>query len=339
MVDRVLVTGVSGYLGGHIALQLLEDGYAVRGSVRDRAKGLRVQEAMAAAGADLSRLELVELDLLSDRGWREAAEGCRYIQHVASPFVLLMPKDKNDLIRPAVEGMRRAFTAALDAGHERLVMTSSLAAIDCGHRNYDRTFTEADWTDLSGPLVNAYAESKTRAEREAWTLVESQGKRDRLVTINPAALLGPLLDDDPGTTGGIIARLLGGGMPMVPDIILEYVDVRDVAAAHIAAMTAPDAGGKRFILSEESLSLMEISDILREAFPSFGRKLPRRQMPSWMARLFSLFDASLKDSQPFMGIRKRTDASRGIGLVGRRLNPARNTVIATARSLIERRLV
>jgi nucleoside-diphosphate-sugar epimerase len=175
--------------------------------VRNAAKGEIVRKSLEAAGGDVSRLELVELDLMSDRGWAGAAAGCDFLQHVASPFVLRMPKDKNELIRPAVEGTRRALAAAIAAGHQRMVLTSSLAAIDCGHRDDRDTFTEAHWTDLDGPLVTAYAESKTRAEREAWALVEREGQRDRLTVINPGAILGPLLDDDPGTTGSLIPRL------------------------------------------------------------------------------------------------------------------------------------
>jgi dihydroflavonol-4-reductase len=247
-----------------------------------------------------------------------------------------MPKDKNELIRPAVEGTRRAITAALDAGHKRIVVTSSLAAIDCGHRDYTRVFTEDDWTDLDGPLVTAYAESKTRAEREAWALVQQAGVVDRLAIINPAAMLGPLLDDDPGTSAAIILRMLEGAMPIAPNIILEYVDVRDVAAVHVAALTAPEAGGRRHIVSHDSLSLMEIAKMLRDAFPQYADQLPKRQMPSWMAGIIALFDKSLRDSRPFLGIRKHSNSQRAIALLGRDLIPASESVIATAQSMIDR---
>src|SRR5882724_3404539 len=136
MHECVLVTGVSGFLGGHVALELLKAGYRVRGSMRSLAKGAKVREALERAGANVSSLEFVELDLLSDKGWEDAAKGCDFLQHIASPFVLERPKDPDVLIRPAVEGTRRALESALAAGVSRFVVTSSLAAIDSGHRDH-----------------------------------------------------------------------------------------------------------------------------------------------------------------------------------------------------------
>lgn len=334
----VLVTGVSGFLGGHLALQLLNKGYRVRGSVRRLARGAAVRQAMQEAGADTARLEFVELDLLEDQGWLRAADGCAALVHVASPFVLDMPGDRNELIRPAVDGTRRALDAALAAGVRRIVLTSSMAAIDHGHRDYTRVFTERDWSDLSGPQINAYVESKTRAEREAWAIMAADGQRDRLAVINPAALLGPLLDDDPGTSASLVVRLLGGGMPAVPRLILQYVDVRDIAAVHVAAMEAP-AAGARLVVSEEALSLLQMAKLLREQFPRFAGQLPRREMPDWFVKIYALFDASLRDNAALIGKRKRSDASAAVKLLGRSLIPARQALLATARSVIDRQLV
>lgn len=336
MVDRVLVTGISGFLGGHVAQQLLVKGYAVRGSVRDIGRADSVRRALVAAGADVSRLDFRTLDLLDDAGWAEAAEGCNYLQHIASPFVLTMPRDANDLIRPAVEGVRRALTAAMNAGHKRMVLTSSLAAIDGGHGNYVRRLDPTDWTDPQCPMANAYTQSKTLAEREAWRLVEAAGRRGDLSVINPGAILGPLLDDDPGTSGMVIQRLLRGGIPIAPNMRLSYVDVRDVADAHIAAMEEPDAGGMRHILANPVWSILTLADAIGEDFPERRANLPKRTMPGWLAWLAGFFDPSIRDSRAYLGVERRYDSESGTRLLGRAMRGPREAAAAMAQSMIER---
>lgn len=337
--DRVLLTGISGFLGGHVALELLQQGYSVRGSVRTLDKAEKVRTTLAAHGADLSRVEFVALDLLSDQGWESATAGARYVQHVASPFVIASPKDKNDLIRPAVEGTRRAVTAALTSGAERIVLTSSLAAIVYGHTDYSKPFTTGDWTDVDSPKVTAYPESKLRAEREAWRIADGFGAQDRLTTINPGAIFGPLLDNDPGTSGTMILRLLNGAMPAAPRMSFSVVDVRDVAAAHVAAMTAPDAGGKRHILAERQMTILEMGAALRAALPEDARRAPRFELPDWAVRLAGLFDPQIGSNSHELGHVRLVDGSSGRHLIGRPMIPGPDAVVATARSLIEQRLV
>lgn len=333
MTDRVLLTGISGFLGGHVALQLLNSGYTVRGSLRNLSRADKVRDTLKRAGADIARLEFVALDLLDDAGWHEAARGCRYLQHTASPFVLNIPKDKMELIRPAVEGTERALNAANAAGTERIVLTSSMAAIAYGHDKSRTTpFTAQDWTDLHGRGVNPYQESKTLAERRAWEIMDAAGRHDALATINPSGIFGPLLDEDPGTSAILVQRLLNGSIPAAPRIPMTAVDVRDVAAAHVAAMTDPAAGGKRFPMGERTVFLIEAANMLRQHYPE--KRIPRLQMPDWVVRLYGLFDRDVGDNLGELGYIKTLDSRGAIALLGRPLTPVPEALLATAQSLV-----
>ncbi|KFL25009.1 hypothetical protein JP74_21870 [Devosia sp. 17-2-E-8] len=338
MSDLVLLTGISGFLGGHVALQLLRRGFRVRGSVRDLGKAEKVRATMARHGADIDRLEFVALDLLADAGWREALADVRYLQHTASPFFTTMPADRMDLIRPAVEGTERAIGAALAGDVERIVLTSSMAAIAYGHEPARRDFSAADWTNLSGPGVNAYTESKTLAERRAWEMVDGAGRHGLLTTINPSVLLGPLLDDDPGTSAALVGRLLDGSVPAAPRIAFGIVDVRDVAALHVAAMTDPRAAGQRLPISEATVSLIEASRALAKALPEQARKVPRFEMPDWLVRLYALFDSDVRGNLGELGIYKTIDSTAARAILGHPLIPATDAVIASARSLLAEKL-
>src|SRR5437763_14095546 len=145
----VLVTGGTGFLGGWCVASLLERGHEVRTTVRDLARQQAVRDTVVAAGVDPgSRLTVLPANLDSDEGWAEAVAGCRYVLHVASPFPPVQPKDPDELIAPARDGALRVLGAALDAGVERVVMTSSIAATRSERASSDsEPYTEADWTD------------------------------------------------------------------------------------------------------------------------------------------------------------------------------------------------
>lgn len=339
MSETVLVTGVSGFIGGHIAAELLRRGYGVRGSVRSRARAGAVRAAMEAADVDATDLEICNLDLLSDDGWAEAADGCRFVIHVASPFVLAKPKDPDEIIRPAVQGAERALGSALDAGVDRVVMTSALATMQFARAPRGHVYTEADWADPDDPRLNPYTVSKVRSELAAREVAVSRDAGDRLALINPGAVIGPLLTDDPGTSVGAVQQIMSGALPMIPDLRMPWIDVRDIADAHIEAMTSTLAAGHRTILATDPLSLVDVARIIRDRLPEASGKVPRWSMSTGVTWLASAVEPQLRDNRWLIGQKQRFDGSGAEALLGRPLRSIPDAIEDTGRSLKERGLI
>ncbi|MEE4382510.1 MAG: aldehyde reductase, partial [Pseudomonadales bacterium] len=301
---KTLVTGASGFIAQQLILDLLAAGHEVRGTVRDLAKGETLKRALADHSDRAEALELVEADLEADDGWNDAVAGVDVIHHVASPFPLATPKDPMELIRPAREGALRVLGAARSAGVERVILTSSFAAVGYGRRGpLGGPFTEADWTDPDvAEDCPPYQQSKTLAERAAWEFAEREGLA--LSVINPVAVFGPIRSAQVKTSVGIIAQLLEGKFPLVPNAGLQVVDVRDVSAAHLAAMDTPAAVGERYIVADDYYDLLALADVLREAFPQYAAKLPTRRMPDFLVRLLALFSADMKTIAKEVGRRR-----------------------------------
>lgn len=337
MTDTVLLTGITGFLGGHLALELLRSGYHVRGSLRNPDRADATRASLAAAGADTTRLDFVTLDLTRDTGWSEAMEGVRFLMHSASPFVTTMPKDPQVLIRPAVDGTDRAMRSALKAGVERIVLTSSTVAIAYGRgRGGPARLGPNDWADPTSPKLSAYGVSKTLAERHAWSLVE--GRKEQLAVINPGLIIGPLLDDDPGTSGAVIQRFLRGQIPVAPDLYFHVVDVRDLARIHVAALTDQEAAGHRHIAAFHSCSVHDVGQIIARHRPDYARKMPKLRAPDWMIRFYSMFDSDMRSNVPELGYCPKLDASGALRLLGHPPRSLEETMGAMADSLIERKL-
>jgi dihydroflavonol-4-reductase len=292
MAETVLVSGGSGFLGGWCVVELLGRGYEVRTTVRDPSREAEVREAVGSQVDAGEKLSVLAADLTRDEGWAEAVAGCDYVLHVASPFPPVQPKDPDELIVPAREGTLRVLRAALDANAKRVVVTSSVAAIAGGAKG-PGPLTEEDWTDLDFPGLSPYVRSKTIAERAAWALAEERGAGERLTTINPGAILGPLLSRDASFSLQVIERLLKG-TPGAPRIGFSFVDVRDVARLHVDAMLSPAAGGERFIAVAEFLWMAEVAAVLRRELGDDARKVPTRKVPDLLVKAMGLFDPSVR---------------------------------------------
>jgi nucleoside-diphosphate-sugar epimerase len=331
----VLVTGGSGFIGAHCIKRLHEDGYRVRTTVRSLSREPEVRE-MVGDGP----LEVVTADLTADDGWADAVAGCDHVLHVASPFPLGQPKHEDELIVPARDGALRVLRAARQADVQRVVLTSSFAAIGYGHGHPDKVYDETSWTDVDGPGVSAYAKSKTIAERAAWDFVAEDGGRLELAVVNPVAVLGPLLGPDPSTSIELVKRLIDGSMPGTPKVAYGLVDVRDVADLHVRAMKTPEAAGERFLaLGEDFRWMSEVGEWLREDLPQRAKKIPKRQLPSPLVRLASLFDGSLRQLTPELGVRKRATNEKARRLLAWNPRGDREAVLATAESLLALGLV
>ena len=333
MPRTVLLTGITGFLAKHIALQLLEAGHTVRGSLRDMARADEVRAALSAHLGDesaLDRLDFVTLDLSRDGGWDRALADVDVLMHTASPFPFTQPRDESEVIRPAVDGTRRALSAARASGVGRVIMTSSAVAI-MGLVS-DGVQTEEDWTNPDDPGITPYVKSKTLAERAAWDIADADPGM-ALTVINPGFILGPALDAHYGTSLRVIERLLKARDPAVPKVGFSTVDVRDVARMHVAAIGSPETEGKRFMAISDFLWFSDMARILAAAYPD--RRIVTREAPNLLMRLIALFDPDMRQLLPSLGKRSKADARRAREVMGMDFRPVDEAVLASARSVID----
>ena len=336
MAGTVLVTGGSGYIAGFLIKQLLEQGWRVHTTVRNPAREAALRPLL---GGDADALRFFTADLMHDDGWATAMAGCSHVAHVASPFSTNAPRHEDDLIVPAREGVLRALRFAGAAGVTRFVQTSSVAAIAYGHGRGVHRFTEADWTDVNGPDVYAYVKSKTLAERAARDWIAGQGGAMEFVSVNPAAVLGPVWSDDFSVSIEVVRQLLGGLLPGCPDLGFGIVDVRDVADLHVRALTAPGIAGERFIASGPFMKLIDVARVLKAQMPADARKVPTRTLPDWLVRVSALFNPMIRQITGELGNVRDADAGHALTVLGWQTRPVEQSIVDCARSLIERGVV
>lgn len=330
----VLVSGGSGFLGGWCVVELLRRGYEVRTTVRDLAKESAVRAKVASQVDAEERLSFYAANLDSDDGWAQAVDGCNYVLHVASPFPSAQPKDPDELIVPAREGTLRVLRAGLDAGVDRVVVTSSIAAVRGGVTESAVPLTEESWTDADNTELTPYTRSKTIAERAAWDLVRERGEVGKLVVVNPGAILGPALGEEDSTSLQIVQRLLNG-MPGTPRIGFSVVDVRDVADLQIRAMTAPEAGGERLIAVAKFQWMADVAAVLRERLGPDAAKVPKRSIPNFVVRAMGIFDPGVRSIAGQLGEKVEVSSEKAQGLLGWAPRPLEETIVDCGRSLAD----
>lgn len=335
-MNTVLVTGGSGFIGGHAILKLLAAGHQVRTTVRSLNREAEVRNLFKQAGTDAgNRLKFFAADLLSDAGWREAAAGCDYVLHVASPFPAKVPDDENELILPAREGALRLLRASRDVGVKRVVLTSSFAAIGYGQKPQSKPFDETNWTDPNGEGVTPYVKSKTLAERAAWDFIAREGGALELSVVNPVGVFGPVLGPDYATSIMIVQRMMDGSLPGCPRLCFGIVDVRDVVDLHLRAMTQPAARGERFLaVAGDFMWLIDIARVLQARMGAAAKRVPTRELPNFVVRLATLLDSAVKQIIPELGIAKNATNEKARRVLGWTPRSNEDSVVATAESLV-----
>lgn len=330
-MQTILLTGGTGYLGAWVAKDLLEKGYTLRLALRDKSKTAKYDHLQKIADQNKGTLELWEADLLEQNAYHQAAEGADAIIHMASPFTLRFDDPEKELIQPALEGTRNVLAAAnASSTVQKVVLTSSVAAIhgdnidqkEKGIEVLDETY----FNQSSSVKHQPYSYSKVLAEKEAWKIAEAQSKW-KLVVINPSFVMGPSLSKHSGSESlAFMQDMLGGKYRMgAPDLMFGYVDVRDVAKAHILALEKADAEG-RHLLAERTASVLDLVEMLKDKYGD-QYKLPLMKAPKWLLLLIApLFGLKRKFVQRNVGHQIYLDASKSREKLGLSYRPLEETL-------------
>ncbi|PXY47322.1 SDR family oxidoreductase [Flavobacterium hydrophilum] len=337
---RVLLTGISGFLGSHTAIQLLNKGYKVTGTVRNLSRANDLKAIIEKHTPHIQNLTIAEADLNDESKWPELTQNIDFIQHIASPFPRILPKHESDLIIPARNGVLNILKSASVNNVKRVVITSSIAAVVYGKnkKDLDLTFTEKDWTDESNKKDSTpYFRSKTIAEKAAWEYLKKNPSGLELVTVLPGAILGPVLEDDFGTSANIVIKTIDGSMPAIPKIGVEIIDVRSVADLLIKAMELPQANNQRYLASSGYLSFKNISGILKKEYPN--RKVPSKELPDFFVKLLSNFETSLKPILIDLGIERKIDRFKAVNELNWQPLSMEEAILSCAESVIALKIV
>ncbi len=336
----VLVTGGSGYIAGFCVAQLIREGWRVRATVRSLSREAEVRAALGTLVDLGDRLSFHAADLTSDAGWTEAVAGCRYVQHVASPLPSSDPKSDDELVIPARDGALRVLKAARDAGVTRVVMTASVACIAYGRGGRASPHTEADWSDETNLKdTGPYERSKTIAERAAWDWMKREGGPLELTTVNPGAVLGPVLGNDYSASLEIVKLILQGALPGCPRFGFPIVDVRDVADLHYRAMLAPNAAGERYIAANGYFWMKDVAAVLKANLPERAKKIPTSELPDLMLRLAAMFDPIVRGRLFELGKRRDASPEKAKAQLGWSPRAGEEAIMAAARDMIRLKIV
>ena len=339
--DVVLVTGVNGYVGSWVAFKLLEaDEYCVAGTVRDPSNQEKLGVIKEGLGEEkFSKISFYSADMNKPDSIKKAVQEsqCSYIIHVASPFPASQPKDENELIEPAVTGTTTIMEAAFDNGVKRVVITSSCATIESFIKDTETKADENSWHDYENTPTNAYYKSKLFAEKAAWDFYDKLKEEDKknfgLCVLNPGFIIGPLLLKNGGTSQELVSGIINGKLAKMPHIYSSCIDIRDVADAHIKALTCEP--GNRFPLAEGTYCFAEVAEVLQDKYNNEGYNIKFSNPPKFIFCLASCCSSEAKFFYRRWGSKCVIDSSKTKKMLNIDFIPLKTSVLEMAESLIE----
>ncbi len=337
----VLVTGGSGFIAVHCIVKLLQQGYSVRTTLRSLKRQNEVKEMVKNGGVtSFDNLSFIEANLSDDKNWDAAVKDCEYVLHVASPTPVIKFTHEDEMINPAKEGVLRVLKAARGAGVKRVVLTSAYGAVGMGHKNRKTPYTENDWSNLNAGNIHPYQKSKTIAEKTAWEFIKTEGGNLEFSTVNPVAVMGPVLGPDYSHSNQILKRMLEGEINACPKIDSCYVDVRDVADLHLLAMIHPKAKGERFLAtSGNALSMLDVAKILKRRLGDDAKKVPTNEVPNWKLRLAALTNPSLRMLATLLGKYAQVSGEKAKKVLNWTPRSNEEAIVATAKSMLQMGLI
>lgn len=317
MNNKVLVTGGTGFLSMRIIYELLKEGHIVKTTLRSLDKKDKVIQTMQANNVATENLTFIEADLSKDDNWVEAMKDCDNVLSVASPVFFDKPKNEEEVIRPAIDGIKRILKFADETNVKRVVMTSNFGAVGFSNKDKSSITSEDNWTNEDEKGLSVYEKSKLLAEKAAWQYINDNNSNLELATINPVAILGPSLDEHVSGSFGLIKNLVTGAMSRIPNIALNVVDVRDVAKLHILAMTNEKASGQRFIAtSDGQISMPEIAQLIKSERPALASNISTKLVPNFALTLGALFNHEAKEGKLLLNMNRNVSNNKAKEILG-----------------------
>lgn len=339
MQSKLLITGVNGYLGLHMAIQGLKKGYAIRGTVRSQNKANECLSYLKGLLSEqhLRNFETAIVDLAEPAGWDQAIKGCDAIMHLACPLETINCNEKKTMVKTVRNGIKHIFTAALRQNVTRVIYTSSVAAVIFGRNGFKPFYTEHDWTDPAGKPNTDYTVSKTLAEQDAWDFASRHSKL-RLTTLLPGLVLGPVNNKINFSTGLVQSLMNGAFSKGMINRDFPIIDVRDVVSAHFNALNNDRSIGERIMLAGHCLSMREMAETLCSLSPQHKFALNRNVIPSWQLKFLCLFSKPLRELAMEADVTRTFCNNKAIDLLLMHRRSPRDSLIATAEDLIKLRL-